>query len=61
MPPVLRSNAPRCDVCVKDKGLTNLCITVPFCRRVEEARRVLDAMASHGRMMPTPSESFSTK
>ncbi|MDA8247629.1 MAG: phosphoenolpyruvate synthase, partial [Rhodospirillales bacterium] len=29
-------------------GLTNLCIMVPFCRRVEEARRVLDAMAQHG-------------
>jgi pyruvate,water dikinase len=29
-------------------GLTNLSIMVPFCRRVEEARRVLDAMASHG-------------
>lgn len=29
-------------------GLTNLRIMVPFCRRVEEARRVLDAMASHG-------------
>jgi pyruvate,water dikinase len=29
-------------------GLTNLCIMIPFCRRVEEARRVLDAMASHG-------------
>ena len=32
----------------QDMGLTNLCIMVPFCRRVEEARRVLDAMASHG-------------
>ena len=29
-------------------GLTNLCIMVPFCRRVEEARRVLDTMAQHG-------------
>ena len=29
-------------------GLTNLSIMVPFCRRVEEARRVLDAMVSHG-------------
>jgi pyruvate, water dikinase len=32
----------------QDMGLTNLSIMVPFCRRVEEARRVLDAMASHG-------------
>ena len=32
----------------EDMGLTNLRIMVPFCRRVEEARRVLDAMASHG-------------
>ena len=32
----------------EDMGLTNLCIMVPFCRRVEEARRVLDAMAGHG-------------
>jgi pyruvate,water dikinase len=32
----------------QDMGLTNLFIMVPFCRRVEEARRVLDAMASHG-------------
>jgi pyruvate,water dikinase len=30
------------------RGLTNLKIMVPFCRRVEEARRVLDAMAGHG-------------
>jgi pyruvate,water dikinase len=29
-------------------GLTNLRIMVPFCRRVEEARRVLEAMAQHG-------------
>jgi pyruvate,water dikinase len=29
-------------------GLTNLRIMVPFCRRVEEARKVLDVMASHG-------------
>ncbi len=29
-------------------GLTNLRIMVPFCRRVEEARRVLDAMAGYG-------------
>ena len=34
---------------VRDElGLTNLRIMVPFCRRVEEARGVLDAMASHG-------------
>jgi pyruvate,water dikinase len=32
----------------QDMGLINLCIMVPFCRRVEEGRRVLDAMASHG-------------
>jgi len=29
-------------------GLSNLRIMVPFCRRVEEARRVLEAMANHG-------------
>ncbi len=29
-------------------GLTNLKIMVPFCRRLDEARRVLDAMAGHG-------------
>jgi pyruvate,water dikinase len=32
----------------KDMGLSNLCIMVPFCRRVDEARKVLDVMASHG-------------
>ncbi|HET7679758.1 MAG TPA: phosphoenolpyruvate synthase [Xanthobacteraceae bacterium] len=32
----------------KDMGLTNLRLMVPFCRRVEEARRVLDAMAGYG-------------
>jgi pyruvate,water dikinase len=32
----------------QNMGLTNLRIMVPFCRRVEEARRVLDAMAGHG-------------
>jgi pyruvate,water dikinase len=32
----------------RDMGLTNLRIMVPFCRRVVEARRVLEAMASHG-------------
>ena len=29
-------------------GLTNLKVMVPFCRRLDEARRVLAAMASHG-------------
>jgi pyruvate,water dikinase len=29
-------------------GLTNLRIMIPFCRRVEEAKRVLAAMADHG-------------
>jgi pyruvate,water dikinase len=29
-------------------GLVNLRIMVPFCRRVEEARRVLDALAANG-------------
>jgi pyruvate, water dikinase len=32
----------------RDIGLTNLRIMVPFCRRVEEAKRVIDAMAVHG-------------
>ena len=32
----------------EDMGLTNVRIMVPFCRRVVEAQRVLDAMASHG-------------
>ena len=31
-----------------DMGLTNLFVMVPFCRRVEEARQVLAAMARHG-------------
>jgi pyruvate,water dikinase len=31
-----------------DMGLVNLCVMVPFCRRVEEAERVLAAMAEHG-------------
>jgi pyruvate,water dikinase len=31
-----------------DMGLTNLRVMVPFCRRVEEARRVIGAMAGHG-------------
>ena len=29
-------------------GLTNLRIMIPFCRRVEEARRVIDALAANG-------------
>ena len=34
---------------VRDEmGLTNLKVMVPFCRRLDEARRVLDAMAGHG-------------
>ena len=34
---------------VRDEmGLTNLKVMVPFCRRLDEARRVLDAMAAHG-------------
>jgi pyruvate, water dikinase len=32
----------------QEMGLTNLRIMVPFCRRVDEARRVLEAMAGHG-------------
>jgi pyruvate,water dikinase len=31
-----------------DIGLTNVRVMVPFCRRVEEGRRVIEAMASHG-------------
>jgi pyruvate,water dikinase len=31
-----------------DMGLTNVCVMVPFCRRVVEAQRVLEAMAGHG-------------
>ncbi|MEW6353465.1 MAG: phosphoenolpyruvate synthase [Pseudomonadota bacterium] len=31
-----------------DMGLTNVCIMVPFCRRVEEAERVLAELAKHG-------------
>ena len=34
---------------VRDEmGLTNLKVMVPFCRRVEEAERVIEAMARHG-------------
>lgn len=29
-------------------GLTNLKIMIPFCRRVEEARKVIEAMTEHG-------------
>ena len=32
----------------RDMGLTNVRIMVPFCRRVEEGRRVIEAMAAHG-------------
>jgi pyruvate,water dikinase len=32
----------------EEMGLTNLKLMVPFCRRVEEARKVLDAMAANG-------------
>jgi pyruvate,water dikinase len=32
----------------RDHGLKNLQVMVPFCRRVEEAGRVLAAMAAHG-------------
>jgi len=32
----------------EDMGLSNLRIMVPFCRRIDEARRVLDAMSAHG-------------
>ena len=34
---------------VRDEmGLTNVKVMIPFCRTVEEARRVLDEMAAHG-------------
>lgn len=29
-------------------GLENLLVMVPFCRRIDEARRVIDTMAAHG-------------
>jgi pyruvate,water dikinase len=32
----------------EDMGLDNLRVMVPFCRRVQEAERVLEAMAGHG-------------
>ena len=31
-----------------DMGLRNVKLMIPFCRRVEEGRRVLDRMAEHG-------------
>ena len=31
-----------------DMGLTNLVIMIPFCRRIDEARKVLDEMAKNG-------------
>jgi pyruvate, water dikinase len=31
-----------------DMGLTNVRVMVPFCRRVDEARQVLETMADHG-------------
>ena len=31
-----------------DMGLANVKLMIPFCRRVEEGQRVLDAMAQHG-------------
>ena len=34
---------------VRDEmGLTNVILMIPFCRRVQEAERVLDVMATHG-------------
>ena len=32
----------------EDMGLMNVRVMVPFCRRVEEAKRVIDAMAKYG-------------
>ncbi|HWC77317.1 MAG TPA: putative PEP-binding protein, partial [Blastocatellia bacterium] len=32
----------------RDMGLTNMKVMIPFCRTVEEARRVIDAMAANG-------------
>jgi pyruvate,water dikinase len=32
----------------EEMGLRNLAVMVPFCRREDEARRVLEAMAAHG-------------
>ena len=32
----------------EDMGLTNVKLMIPFCRRIAEAERVMEAMASHG-------------
>jgi pyruvate,water dikinase len=32
----------------RDMGLTNIKIMIPFCRTVEEARKVIEVMAQHG-------------
>jgi len=40
----------------KVMGLTNLKVMVPFCRRLDEARGVLDAMAGHGLQRGQPGE-----
>ncbi len=32
----------------EDMGFTNVILMIPFCRRVQEAERVLEAMAKHG-------------
>jgi pyruvate,water dikinase len=32
----------------EEMGLRNVILMIPFCRRVDEAERVLDAMAAHG-------------
>jgi len=32
----------------EDMGLTNVILMIPFCRRVQEAERVLEALAKHG-------------
>jgi pyruvate,water dikinase len=34
----------------EDMGLTNLVIMIPFCRRIDEAKKVLDEMANNGLM-----------
>ena len=31
-----------------EMGLTNLCVMVPFCRRVAEGKKVIETMARHG-------------
>ena len=48
MPTASPWNARPCGACVEEMGLTNLKVMVPFCRREEEARRVLAAMERHG-------------